>query len=412
MLAASLIVAGCCLRSAEASGARAEDWQGEWGAWSRRAGEAALYGASISIFACDDAKRTCRLRFDTESKESRCSVNQEQGIELRISSPAAATAQLMGFDAKPKKCELTLTMSAEGGARSLRARYAGDECRYFCTSGGIYFPQVFPLQTTDSFPWLSARECFADARASRRAWCLDPALQRADQALEKMGDQITGLIQKSGERERLSAAREALLAACEHAAGIGDCLRAGYDKLEAEWDGARRAARQTHDKEEEALAAPGDAAQAAQLLQEIQGVYKKRFANALADGTGLTSEDILEIVPIGQAALYFRVHLEFYNGHVCNQHGIARFTRAGRFVFHARDEPLPGHRRCRLQIAVTGDEIQILDPESSCKDNCGMRGSFDRAAFPRSALEPIGYLDRLKRSKEYQESVAGEHPLP
>src|ERR1700719_1057848 len=86
-------------------------------------------------------------------------------------------------------------------------------------------------------------------------------------------------------------------------------------------------------REEAALAAPGDARQAARLAAELQGVYKRRFANALVDGTAIDSEDILELVPVSPGALYFRVHLEVYNAHECNLWGVARFTRAGRFVF-------------------------------------------------------------------------------
>jgi hypothetical protein len=57
--------------------------------------------------------------------------------------------------------------------------------------------------------------------------------------------------------------------------------------------------------------------------------------------------------------------------------------------------------------ATDDREVRLLDPDNSCQAYCGARGHVDGAAFPRSARRPIRYLDRLKRSTEYRESIAG-----
>lgn len=115
---------------------------------------------------------------------------------------------------------------------------------------------------------------------------------------------------------------------------------------------------------------------------------------------------------MGKDSLYFRTHLEFYNGHQCKLYGIARFTSAGRFVFNDRNPELPpGDPHCRLQLAVTGQEVQLIDPDSSCQRACGMRGHIDGAAFPRTERRPIHYMARLKSSREYREAVTAS-PQP
>jgi len=48
-----------------------------------------------------------------------------------------------------------------------------------------------------------------------------------------------------------------------------------------------------------------------------------------------------------------------------------------------------------------------VDTYGSCREvRCGARGGFHGEAFARSAKRTILYIDRLKRSREYRESVA------
>src|SRR5258708_32021584 len=70
--------------------------------------------------------------------------------------------------------------------------------------------------------------------------------------------------------------------------------------------------------------APGpQGPRAGNLPTLMAGVYKTKFKNALVGGETYVSENVLEIVPVRGRAAYFRIHLEFYNGHECAISGIA-----------------------------------------------------------------------------------------
>ncbi|HTQ79776.1 MAG TPA: hypothetical protein VMM92_07255, partial [Thermoanaerobaculia bacterium] len=278
----------------------------------------------------------------------------------------------------------------------------------FC-SYGASFPERLPLRSTTLYPAFATHECFADDRPSRRVWCRDTALQQADEELGSTAQAIESLIHDPQAFARLGAERESMLAACAPVPDPAACLHAAYAKTELAWAAARRAAQATRDQEEAKIAAPGDPARAKRWLQALPGVYKTHFTNGLVDGSAFRSEDILELVPVSADSLYFRVHLEFYNAHTCDLYGIARFSGAGTFVYRDPRPPLPNNSACRLQFAADDREIRIVDSDRSCQAYCGMRGSFVGAAFPRQARRPIRYLDRLKKSTEYQESIAEAH---
>lgn len=135
-------------------------------------------------------------------------------------------------------------------------------------------------------------------------------------------------------------------------------------------------------------------------LAGIEGVYKRRFPNATIQGEEYESEDILEIVPVGPDLAYFRAHLEFYNGHVCDLYGMAEW-RDGALVY---EEPeADGTAACRLRLEVKGGDITFVDdPDMLCANNyCGARGGFNGAGFTAKQKRTIRYMDRLLRSNEY-----------
>jgi hypothetical protein len=140
---------------------------------------------------------------------------------------------------------------------------------------------------------------------------------------------------------------------------------------------------------------PGDSKEASALINQVDGVYKHQFKNSLVEGTSFESEDILEIVKVSNDAIYFKIHLEFYNAHTCNLHGIARYTKDKAFLFKATTE-----EKCNLKIVPTAEGIQLIDgPHGtpSCRDfYCGMRGSFNNYTFKKSNKRPIRYMKRLK----------------
>jgi hypothetical protein len=58
-------------------------------------------------------------------------------------------------------------------------------------------------------------------------------------------------------------------------------------------------------------------------LDALAGVHKNSFENGTAYGDQYRSEDILELVRITPTSAYVRLHLEFFNGHMCDIWGVA-----------------------------------------------------------------------------------------
>lgn len=152
----------------------------------------------------------------------------------------------------------------------------------------------------------------------------------------------------------------------------------------------------------------------AQLIDELQGVYKHRFLNrsyAVGDNETWQSEDIVEIVPYDDSHVYIRAHLEFANGHLCAIWGVAGYEN-GKFVYHDPDITMSndGSTACTLTISLTKTDLSLTDnvaPNrfSTCYRYCGARGTFSDYLITRSSKRKIRYLDRLKASRQYLEAV-------
>lgn len=383
------------------------EWQGQWGQWTLPDGGRNLYGASVSIFACDASASTCRFRFDSESPASRCSTSGDNGSVLQING-STAKGEILSYDGSHSGCYLEFEKQQAPGKKELRLLNSPSAaCEYFCTEHKLNFPPSYAFRAAVEYPLLSTRECFADARKSREVWCADPKVQELDEKLKTLGERIDDLSNSNEMYNKLPGNRENILAQCDHAANISVCLSSSYENVLAELGQTEKKAQEAHDKDEMAMETPGDPAAASELIGRIDGVYKERFANQLVDGQGYESEDILEIVRVSENTVYFRTHLEFYNGHECNLWGLARFSRKGVLVYDDPEPPLdPEDPHCRLQFEVSADKITILDPKQTCKSfNCGMRGAFDGEDFALSARRPIKYMQLLKNSEEYKEAL-------
>lgn len=141
----------------------------------------------------------------------------------------------------------------------------------------------------------------------------------------------------------------------------------------------------------------------------MDGVWKHRFPNALVSGEKYQSEDILEVVPYQPGAAYFRLHLEFFNGHVCDLAGIG--TREKDTLTY-RAAPDDQGRQCVLTIRRANDGVRISEDQThACRDqSCGARGSYGihpnaEPDFAASERRPIRYLARLLASSEYAAAV-------
>jgi len=144
-------------------------------------------------------------------------------------------------------------------------------------------------------------------------------------------------------------------------------------------------------------------AKAAEAIKRIEGVYKTRFANSTVHDEKFLSEDILEIVSYDTDKIYFRLHLEFFNAHICDLFGIATYEE-GSFVFHGpagvSEEP------CKLAISIADRSIKLDDAGGNCRQySCGARGGYSGAGFPLSSRREIRYLKLVKASREYAEAI-------
>jgi hypothetical protein len=139
-------------------------------------------------------------------------------------------------------------------------------------------------------------------------------------------------------------------------------------------------------------------------IKRIEGVYKTRFANSTVHDEHFTSENILEIVPYDGDKIYFRIHLEFYNAHLCDLVGIAIYE-GGKFVFRIPND-VPADS-CQLAISQAGGDIVLEDVGGNCKTySCGARGGFQGSGFPMKARREIKYMKLLKSSREYLDAIA------
>ena len=150
------------------------------------------------------------------------------------------------------------------------------------------------------------------------------------------------------------------------------------------------------------------------LATSIEGVYKRRFMNAINAGADrpaerYLAEDVVEIVRQDADHVYLRAYLEFANGHTCSVWGIA--GREGEdFVYRQQTMPAPGEAPCTLKVNVQPGKIVLDDRDAAgtatCRAKCGARGTLSGYAVERKARRPIRYMNRLQESRQYREAVS------
>jgi hypothetical protein len=138
-------------------------------------------------------------------------------------------------------------------------------------------------------------------------------------------------------------------------------------------------------------------------IDTLAGVYKTQFKNGNIDGDKYQSEDILEIVKISPTSAYVRTHLEFFNGHVCNIHGVAD-VEDGALVYHGPDN-IEG-KPCELSVRLVRGRVTLDDKEGHCAiGTCGNRGMYNGTTFDLKRKRPIRYMDVLTKSDQYKAAV-------
>jgi len=158
-----------------------------------------------------------------------------------------------------------------------------------------------------------------------------------------------------------------------------------------------------------ALADPAKWVGTAPDLDRAAGVYKRDFANGDVSGDHYKSEDVFELVKLSPKTAYFRIHSEFYNGHVCNVWGVADLMPDALTYFgpvNFQNQP------CVLKFTADARGLHVTDVDGACRaEDCGERGGFGSGSdvsYPFAARRPIRYMPRLVASKEYKSAVA-EH---
>jgi hypothetical protein len=154
---------------------------------------------------------------------------------------------------------------------------------------------------------------------------------------------------------------------------------------------------------------PSMASAAAPDLDQAAGVYKHRFANGDVQGDKYTSEDVFELVKLSPKTAYFRIHSEFFNGHICDLWGVADLMPDALTYFGPLDYD---KQPCVLKFTASAKGLKVDDVNGACRAmNCGERGGFSSGgdvSYPFAARRPIRYMPRLLASKEYKQAVA-EH---
>jgi hypothetical protein len=100
-------------------------------------------------------------------------------------------------------------------------------------------------------------------------------------------------------------------------------------------------------------------------LRKIAGVYKTRFPDGFVTGETYQGENILEIVQVSKTTVYFRIHIDAYNGHMCSVSGLAK-TEADNLVFRSTTD-YADSGPCVLTFGNDGTNITLHDPHSACK---------------------------------------------
>lgn len=143
-------------------------------------------------------------------------------------------------------------------------------------------------------------------------------------------------------------------------------------------------------------------------IDAIEGVYKHAFSNGSVSGERYRSEDVIEIMKYSPDAIYFRIALQFFNGHSCGIYGIAKFHE-GAFVYQNSDDTSTD-QACTLRIQRDNKWLKITDAvdaesASSCRSYCGIRGSLRNYEISMAKKRQIKYVPLIQNSRQYLEAV-------
>ncbi|HUX79209.1 MAG TPA: hypothetical protein VMW10_05635, partial [Alphaproteobacteria bacterium] len=322
-----------------------------------------------------------------------------------ISSATAADATVLNYDGKEVDCKLQLSMSGTGNGAFLHVKYSGQACGDFCTSDVAHvFMDKYPLRTHTPYPVdynVFLKQCYATSSPTVISWCTSADVQSLDKKLKELADRIDTLKNQNSTDQLINDWRTQTMQFCESSKQEQrECFKEKYIKKINALENLEKKVIEENKRSQE----PGNPDEASSMIDQIEGVYKHRFKNGLVDGTSYESENIFEIVRVAKDAIYFKLNLQFYNGHTCTLHGIAQYIKDKAFLFRGDSEDI-----CSLKIEPTVDGVMLKDGVyggNPCRDyHCGARGGFNDLVFKKSLRRPIKYMKTLKNSADYKKST-------
>ncbi|WP_230533419.1 hypothetical protein [Microvirga roseola] len=141
-------------------------------------------------------------------------------------------------------------------------------------------------------------------------------------------------------------------------------------------------------------------------LEDVAGVYRSPVA-VRRPGETVRTENILEIVPYGEARAYLRTRLNHpVTGNLCSLWGIAEI-QGSRLVYRSAGDEGEAPSPCSLTVRFEKGQILFDDRDRQCERRlCGANAHFSQFVFKESARRPITYLERIRASRQYREAVA------
>ncbi|MFM0373554.1 hypothetical protein [Paraburkholderia aspalathi] len=362
----SVLIWSCSARSQES---KLNSWEGEWFGVSS---EGNRFGITLKNCETDEATTKCDAevfglgflgKFCLSTGAALGTAGRE---ELVISTGDRGPMNI-------KKKGSTI-ISSEIIRPSCEISRGATDISYMLQSRQVYL----------KIPGIVSGECNQDTSPAMHEVCTDPKVLSIIERAEKLpfpSESVNGFWVHDFR----------VLAKCNQAASPQDCVLEAYqhkfEELEANSDHMG------------AYGLPGDTLKAQELLGTVSGVYKRKFKNGDTSGDTYQSEDIFEFVPVSPFAAYFKLHLEFYNGHECNVAGITEYKAVDAFVF--QDPEGPNGNRCLLSIKLDGNTVSFNDPNGNCMKFCGARGGFGREGFDLSQRRKIRYMPVIEKSADY-----------
>jgi hypothetical protein len=114
--------------------------------------------------------------------------------------------------------------------------------------------------------------------------------------------------------------------------------------------------------------------------------------------------DVLKIAQVEKGLAFFEIELHFFNGHVCEQSGIAAAEK-GALVYREGKEADNPDPRCELHLVPKRGRTTLEDVGGHCRGMCGARGSFDFAEFSIARRQKMSATARSKVVADAKEAV-------